>query len=62
VGDDLKPERNAAAMIDVLDGVRDHYRGIREEGCLLLDRGIAMAALKGPASAEHAQIASVIST
>ena len=30
---------------------------IREEAGLLLDRGIAMVALKGPASAEHAQIA-----
>ena len=30
---------------------------IREEAGLLLDRGIAMVALKGPSSAEHAQIA-----
>jgi len=29
----------------------------REEAGLLLDRGIAMTALKGPASAEHVQIA-----
>jgi class 3 adenylate cyclase len=46
----------AKALALVAKGAPSEAR-IREEAGLLLDRGIAMAALKGPASAEHAQIA-----
>jgi len=46
----------ARALALVAKAVPSEAR-IREEAGLLLDRGIAMVALKGPPSAEHAQIA-----